>query len=66
MLCGHMAIIALFSGKRVARTVLFSARTVSGYLAEVRVLSNGRFCELDYAVVRYRVIATIITIAIFH
>ena len=53
MLCGLMARIALFSAKRVARTVLFSARIVSGYLAEVRVLSNGRFCELDHAVVRY-------------
>ena len=37
MLCGHMARIALFCAITVARTALFSAKPVSGYLAEVRV-----------------------------
>ena len=57
MLCGQMARIALLSAKTVERIVLFNAktmaraaffctRTVSGYLAEERVLCNDRYCEL--------------------
>ena len=53
ILFGHMAKIALFSAKSVARTVLFSAKTVSGYLAEVRVLSYNCLHSHTYTRIHY-------------